>query len=47
VREQTGWELAVAASPVVLPGPGPAELAALRALHAAAPGPGRSADAAG
>jgi glutaconate CoA-transferase, subunit B len=38
VRAQTGWELAVAASPAVLPAPAPAELAALRALRAAAPG---------
>ena len=38
VRAQTGWELAVAPSPAVLPAPAPAELAALRALHAAAPG---------
>jgi glutaconate CoA-transferase, subunit B len=34
VRERTGWDLVVSASPEVLPPPSAAELAALRDLHA-------------
>ncbi len=37
VRERTGWEVAIAAAPQVLPPPSAAELAALRTLTASPP----------